>query len=45
MENKNSFCRTCCVETKFGLKDIFTEKFDYSEIITSLTKLTVNKFL
>lgn len=45
MENKNSFCRTCCVETNIGLKDIFTEKFDYSEIIISLTNLTVNNFL
>lgn len=45
MENKNNFCRCCSVEKYIGLKDIFTEKFDYSEIITRLTNLTVNNFV
>lgn len=42
MENKNVICRTCLLETNVGLKDIFTEIFDYSEIIISLTNLKVN---
>lgn len=45
MENKNGFCRTCSIETTIGMKDIFTEKYDYSEIIATLTNLTVNIFV
>lgn len=45
MEQQTGICRTCLVQPKNGLRDIFTEIFDYSEIIHTLTQLTVNNHL
>lgn len=45
MEQKTQICRTCLLETNRGLKDIFTETFDYSETINMLTQLTVIVFI